>query len=205
MIHKAILALSLILVSQLGMAQEDKYQKGVHYFELDLAQAATDPGTVEVTEAFSYTCTHCNTVDPYVENWRKTKPDNVKFNRIPVVFGNQRQEIMARAYIAAEMMGIVEESHVAMMDAIWKERRRFRTLDEIADFYVGFGVDKDDFMANFNSFAADMRLRQDQRDVLQFGINATPVFVVSRKYRVPNTSSAFDVIDFLIAKETAAP
>lgn len=205
MIHKVILAVSLLLGSQLAMAQGDKYQEGVHYFELDLVQAPADSDMVVVTEAFSYTCSHCNTLDPYVQNWKKTKPDNVKLNRIPVVFGNRTQEIMARAYIAAEMMGIVEESHIAMMDAIWKEKKRFRNLDQIADFYVGFGIDKDDFIANFNSFAADMRLRQDQRDVLQFGISATPSFIVNRKYRVPNITSVMDVIDFLIAKESAAP
>lgn len=208
MIQKIILVLCLLLGSHMAMAQEDKYQEGVHYFKLDQAQPYT--GVVEITEIFSYACSHCNTFEPYVQNWKKSLPENVKFNRIPVVFGNRTWEMMARGYIAAEMMGIVEESHVALMDAIWKQRRQFRSLDQLADFYAGFGVEKDAFLANYQSFAADSQLRKSQRDVLQFGIQGTPSMVVNRKYRVISSKDVtsfeaiLDVVDFLVEKETSA-
>jgi len=208
MIQKVILALCLILGSQLAVAQQDKYQEGVHYFKLDQAQPST--GVVEVTEIFSYACSHCNTFEPYVQNWKKSIPENVKFTRLPVVFGNRSWEMMARGYIAADMMGIVEESHVAMMDAIWKQRQQFRSLDQLADFYSGFGVEKDAFLANYQSFAADSQLRKSQRDIIQFGIQGTPSMVVNRKYRVISSKDVgsfeaiLDVVDFLVAKETSA-
>ena len=207
MIQKVILALCLILGSQLAVAQQDKYQEGVHYFKLDQAQPST--GVVEVTEIFSYACSHCNTFEPYVQNWKKSIPENVKFTRLPVVFGNRSWEMMARGYIAADMMGIVEESHVAMMDAIWKQRQQFRSLDQLADFYSGFGVEKDAFLANYQSFAADSQLRKSQRDVQQFGITGTPSLVVARKYRVTSSkdvkdfNAMLDVVNFLVEKETA--
>jgi thiol:disulfide interchange protein DsbA len=144
-----------------------------------------------------------------MQNWKKSKADNVKLTRIPVVFGNRSWEMMARAYITAEMMGIVEESHIAMMDAIWKQRRQFRSLDELADFYSGFGVERDAFIAHFQSFAADSQLRRGQRDVLLFGITGTPSVVVNRKYRivssksVPGFDTMLDVVNFLVEKETA--
>lgn len=208
MIYKVLLALSLLLGSQLAVAQQEKYQEGVHYFKLDQAQVASD--TVEVTEIFSYACSHCNTFEPYMQNWNKTKPENVKLTRIPVVFGNRSWEMMARGYIAAEMMGIVEESHIAMMDAVWKQRKQFRSLDQLADFYAGFGVEKDAFIAHYQSFAADSQLRKSQRDVLLFGIQGTPSMVVNRKYRVvsskdvPSFEAILDVVDFLVEKETKA-
>ena len=184
MLHKVILALGLLLGSQLSMAQQEKFQEGVHYFSLNQAPSQTDSDTIEVTEIFSYACSHCNTFEPYVQNWKKNKPANAKLTRIPVVFGNRSYEMMARAYIAADMLGIVEETHVALMDAIWKERKQFRTLDQLADFYAGFGVEKSAFLAHYQSFAADSQLRKDQRDVLQFGITGTPSLVVNRKYRI---------------------
>jgi len=208
MLHKVILALGLLLGSQLSMAQQEKFQEGVHYFSLNQAPSQTDSDTVEVTEIFSYACSHCNTFEPYVQNWVKSKPANAKLTRIPVVFGNRSYEMMARAYIAADMMGIVEETHVALMDAIWKERKQFRTLDQLADFYAGFGVEKDAFLAHYQSFAADSQLRKDQRDVLQFGITGTPSLVVNRKYRivtskdVPGFEVMLDVANFLVEKET---
>ena len=211
MIQKAILALCLLLGSQLAMAQQDKYQEGTHYFKIDQIPAETGSDTVEVTEIFSYACSHCNTIDPYIQAWSKNKPDNVVLNRIPVVFGRKAWELMARGYIAAEMMGIVEESHIAMMDAIWKQGKQFRSMDELADFYSGFGVEKSAFIANFQSFALDSQLRKSQRDVQLFGIQGTPSLVVNRKYRVTSNKNVrdfdamLDVVDFLVVKETKGP
>ena len=210
MIQKAILALCLLLGSQVAVAQQDKYQEGIHYFKIAQVPAKTGSDIVEVTEIFSYACSHCNTIDPYIQAWSKTKPDNVKLNRIPVVFGRKAWELMARGYIAAEMMGIVEESHIAMMDAIWKQGKQFRSKEELANFYAGFGVEKSAFLAHFDSFALDSQLRKSQRDVQLFGINGTPSLVVARKYRVTSSKDVtsfdamLDVVDFLVAKETAA-
>ena len=65
MIQKVIIALGLLLVSQLAMAQLEPYQEGVHYFKINQVPAETDSDTVEVTELFSYGCSHCNTFEPY--------------------------------------------------------------------------------------------------------------------------------------------
>ena len=211
MIRKAILAMVLLLGSQVVLAQQDKYQEGVHYFKLNQAPVQTDSDKIEVTEAFSYGCSHCNTFEPYMQNWSESKAENVVLTRIPVGFGRKSWEMMARAYIVAEMMGIVEESHIAMMDAIWKQKRQFRSLEDLADFYAGFGVEKSSFIAHFESFAADSQLRKSQRDIQLFGITGTPSLVVNRKYRIANNKDVtdfdamLDVVDFLVAKETTAP
>lgn len=211
MIKKIILALSLLFASQLTMAQQEPYREGVHYFKIDQIPAETGTGIVEVTELFSYACSHCNTFEPYMQSWSKTKADNVVLNRIAVAFGRKSWEMMARGYITAEMMGIVEESHLAMMDAIWKKGKQFRNLKELANFYSGFGVEKDSFLANYNSFAADSQLRKSQRDVQLFGITGTPSLVVARKYRVTSNkdvrdfNAMLDVVDYLVEKETVAP
>jgi len=208
MIKKVIFAFSLLFASQLAMAQQEPYQEGVHYFKIDQIPTETGSGTVEVTELFSYACSHCNTFEPYMQSWNKTKAENVVLNRIAVGFGRKAWEMMARGYITAEMMGIVEESHVAMMDAIWKKGKQFRDVNELADFYSDFGVEKDSFIANYNSFAADSLLRKSQRDVQLFGITGTPSLVVARKYRVTSNkdvkdfNAMLDVVDYLVEKET---
>ena len=212
MIRKSLLALGLLLGSHIAIAQAlpEKYQEGVHYFKIDQAPARTDSNSIEVTEVFSYACTHCNTFDPFVLSWRERQPENVRFNRIHVSFGRREWELMARGYIAAEMMGIAEESHAAMMDAFWKQRKQFRNPEELAAFYAGFGVSPESFLANYKSFAADSQLRKSVRDVQVFGVNGTPSMVVNRKYRVgsskdvPGFEAILDVVDFLIARETAA-
>ena len=211
MIQKVILALGLLLGSQLDMAQAEPYQEGTHYFKIGQLPADTGSGTVEVTELFSYGCSHCNTFEPYLESWNQSKAENVTYNRIAVAFGRRAWEMMARAYITAEMLGIEDESHIVMMDAIWKERKQFRTVDELADFYTQFGIERSAFLANYQSFAADSQLRKSQRDVQLFGITGTPSMVVNRKYRVTSSKAVgdfnimLDVVDFLVSKESAAP
>jgi len=205
-----LLACSLLLGAQLAFAQDEPYKEGVHYYRIDQAPATSGSGEVEVTEFFSYLCSHCNTFDPYVENWVKSKPENVKFDRIAVAFGRKAWEMLARGYITAEMLGIADKSHVPMMDAIWKKREQFRSVDELADFYSGFGVDKATFISNYQSFAADSQLRKSQHDVQAFGIAGTPSMVVNRKYRVAGNKDVKDfdailsVVDYLVAKESAA-
>ena len=211
MIQKVIIAAALLFGSQLAMAQVEPYQEGVHYFKIGQVPANTGSDTVEVTELFSYACSHCNTMEPYVQSWSQSKPDNVVFNRIAVAFGKKTWEMMARAYITAEMLGIVEKSHPAMMDAIWKQGKQFRRLDDLADFYSAFGVERSAFLANYESFAADSQLRKSQRDVQLFGITGTPSLVVNRKYRVQSSkdvkdfNAMLDVVDYLVVKETANP
>lgn len=206
MIRKILLASIFLLSSQVALAQQeqsDKFKEGTHYFKIKQAPPIRSDNSVEVTVIFSYLCSHCNVLDHYIENWVKKKPANVKMNRMHVDFGGG-SALMARGYIAAEMMGIADQSHSSMMDAIWKHRRRFRNPNQLADFYANFGLKKDRFLANFNSFALDSQLRRNMHDVKIFGVTGTPCIVVNRKYLVQNTPSVLDVVDFLIAKETAA-
>jgi len=210
MLQKIILSFSLLLGSQVAIAQQGQFVEGVHYFKISQVEGAAVTDPIEVTEAFSYACSHCNTFEPYMQSWEKSKPEYVKFDRLPVAFGRRAWELMARGYITAEMMGIADQSHMPMMDAIWKEKKQFRSLEELAEFYTKFGVTKDAFIAHFKSFAADSQLRRDQRDVQLFAISGTPTLVVNRKYRVgsnkdvPGFDSMLAVVNYLVEMEHAA-
>lgn len=206
MIQKILLASIFVLCSQAAMAQQDAvspYMEGKHYFKINQASAPASDNSVEVTVVFSYLCSHCNALEPYIEAWAKRMPDNVRLNRMHVNFGGA-SEIFARAYIVSEMTGIAKQSHPALMKAIWQEQKRFRNVDQLADFYTQFGLEKERFMANFKSFAADSQLRRVERDVQIFGVTGTPSIIVNRKYRVPNTTHVWEVVDFLVAQETEA-
>ena len=52
------------------------------------------------------------------------------------------------------MTGIEDQSHPAMMDAIWKERKRFRSANQLAEFYTQFGLEKDRFDPYFDHMLA---------------------------------------------------
>lgn len=208
MLNRLIISLSLLLASQVVLAQ-DQYQEGVHYFKIDQPPAQSAADEVLVTEVFSYGCSHCNTFEPYMQAWLKSKPEYVNIERLPVTFGRKAWEIAARGYVTAEVMGIAEESHPAMMDAVWKGGKQFRSPEELAVFYAQFGVSEADFVANYNSFAVDSIMRKGQRDVGLFGITGTPTLVVDRQYRVqgnkdvPSFDDMISVANYLIEMERA--
>jgi len=195
-----------------AQAQDGKlvpYQEGLHYFLIDGAPVESK-GPIEVAEAFSYMCSHCNTFDPYVESWRKRQPENVKFSRLPVVFGRGSWELYARAYVTADLLNIADKAHEPLMDRLWKEKEVMRSMDELATFYGQFGVDPEKFLTTSGSFAVDATLKKDQLRVQSYGVTGTPTMIVNGKYRVagsaavPNFDVLLDVVDFLIAQEAAA-
>ncbi len=199
-----------VLLSGTVQAQSDSivpYQEGLHYFEIEGAPARNDQ-PMELVELFSYLCTHCNTFEPYINSWAQRKADSVKFRRIPVVFGRAAWELYARGYVTANMMGLGDEAHAAMMDKIWKEKSVMRTMEELSEFYSRFGVTAEAFQGTSKSFAVDAKMRKDQRLAQTFGIRGTPALVVNAKYRitgnaaVPSYDVMLDVVDYLIERET---
>lgn len=200
---------ALLLMAPAAQAQTEKpvpYQEGLHYFLIEGAPAVTGD-KIKLEEAFSYLCTHCNTFDPYLENWKKRKPDYVDFRRIPVVFGRESWELYARGYVTAQMMDVPEEAHSALMNRIWKEKNMIRSMDEMATFYSQFGLDKEKFLSTSRSFAVDGKLRKDQLLVQAYGIRGTPSLVLNGKYRIAGSAAVasfdvmFDIVDYLIAQE----
>lgn len=208
----AVLSAFFILASGTVLAQgapTPKYQEGVHYNAIADAPIASG-GAVEVAEAFSYMCTHCASFEPYISHWTQRKPENVSFRRIPVVFGRDSWEVYARAYVTAEIMGIADAAHGALMDKIWKEKQPPRSLEELSKFYAVYGADPARFVATSKSFAVDAKLRKDQRTVQTAGVQGTPSLIVNNRYlvagneAVANYDVMLDVVDYLVALESAA-
>jgi len=185
------------------------YEEGLHYFLIEGAPVETK-GPTEVVEAFSYMCSHCNTFDPYVASWKKRLPADVRFSRLPVVFGRGSWELYARAYVTADLLNVADKAHGPLMDRLWKEKQVMRSMDELATFYGQFGVDPEKFLTTSGSFAVDATLKKDQLRVQSYGVTGTPTMIVNGKYRVassaavPNFEVLLDVVDFLIAQEAAA-
>jgi protein dithiol oxidoreductase (disulfide-forming) len=189
--------------------QKPKYQEGIHYTLIENAPVASGD-KVSLTEAFSYMCTHCATFEPYITSWQERKPDYVEFKRIPVVFGRGSWELYARAYVTAEVMGIANKAHAALMDKIWKEKDVSRDIEQLGEFYSAYGVKAGEFVATSKSFAVDAKMRKDQRTVQDAGVSGTPSLIVAGKYvvagseAVPNYDVMLSVVDFLTAMEFAA-
>ena len=190
--------LGLLLPFAIATAQE-RFVDGTHYESLAEPVPTSSGDKIEVVEIFWYGCPHCFKLEPQVESWLQRKPDNVEFVRIPAVLG-RKWAAGAQAYYTAVKLGMAEELHQAMFDAIHVRNKPMNTIDEVAAFFNEHGVDKAKFEKALKSFEVQTNLRKSQELIRRYRITGVPALIVNGRYRTNN----FQVVDFLIDKENGS-
>lgn len=207
MLQRLFLLLSLVIAAPAALAED--FTEGRDYLSISPVTRATSGDAIEVVEVFGYPCIHCAHAAPVIAKWKETKPADVQLVFVPAVFGGV-WEAYARAYYTAETTGVMERSHDKLFEVIHVERRPINNLEGIAEFYTGYGVDKDTFLGTMTSFAVDAKIAESQRLVQAWGVEGTPTMVVAGKYRVMAQGGAdgfekmMRIVDFLVEKERAA-
>lgn len=200
---KSILAAAALLLCAAASAS-DELQPGRHYDLIEPpAETAVGAGKVEVVELFWYGCPHCYQFEPVIEQWLEGKPDHIEFVRMPAVFA-PNWEVHARAYYAAEQLGVLERVHEPLFDALHRERRKVFTEDQLAAFYAELGVPEADFRAAYNSFDVDKKARRAAALTRKYGIGGVPAIVVDGKYRTSTQQSGGSYENLLKIAETLA-
>lgn len=184
-----------------------KYQEGEQYELIQPKQPTEDPNKIEVVEVFWYGCPHCFAFEPYVASWLEKKPDDVTFIRMPAPL-NPRWQIHARAFYVADVLGVLDEIHTPLFDAIHKEHRSLNSQEELKAFFVENGVSGDEFDKAWASFAVDTKLRHALEMARRYGITGVPTFIVDGKYRTGariagGPSDVLDVVTYLVDKVRA--
>jgi len=154
---------------------------------------------------FSYGCIHCAHFAPLAEELRKQLPAGVKFKLLPAAFNDQWVPF-ARAYYAAEKLGVVQQTHLALFKAKFDDHYPLSTLDELADFYAQHGVKREDFMRIASSDEVTQQIRKDAQLVQAWQVDGTPTIVVDGKYRTANVKTLAElsaVAQWLAKRELA--
>ncbi|GAB3755625.1 thiol:disulfide interchange protein DsbA/DsbL [Lysobacter olei] len=183
---------------------------GVDY-ELIEGGAAYQPvaGKIEVAEVFGYTCPHCAHFEPAFSAWKARQAKDVSVVMVAAPFGGHWMPY-ARAFYAAQRLGVVSKTHAAMFHALHEEGSLplgNASAEEIATFYAGRGVDTARFLVAFNGpdVAADLKRAYDF--IGRSGVDGTPALVVNGKYRViggQTYAERLQIVDRLVAQERAA-
>lgn len=198
--------LGLGLMAGASAAEEHtRFAVGTHYKILENAGSVDEPDKVEVREFFSYGCPHCYSLEPAVEQWLQDKPDYIDYVRTPVLF-LKNAEPLARAYYVEKALGLSEEMHKPIFDAIHKHREPLFNQPALANFFRKYGVETDTFNKLYSSFGVSTKIRQADALTRDYQIPGVPNFVVNGKYLVlrsnlDSTDQLFDVIEFLAKKE----
>jgi len=195
--------LLLSCFSWVVQAQPLLYQEGQHYQRLPKPMQVSDKPQ-EVVEMFSYRCPHCFSFEPIVERWLHSKPDDVAFVRIPVGFGRPSWDLMARAYYAAEELGVVAQVNQPLFDALHVQNKALATLEEVAEVFAEQGVSQDDFLKAFKSFAVETKMRRGLEIQRRYQVRGVPMLVVNGEFVVTGESAGsagmFSVVDFLLTQ-----
>jgi thiol:disulfide interchange protein DsbA len=183
---------------------------GVDYVEIANGQAfQPTAGKIEVAEVFGYTCPHCAHFEPQFQAWKKRQPADVSAIQIPAAFGGYWLPY-ARAFFAAEALGVLPQSHDAMFNAIHVQRtlpvNNNVTAEQIAPFYAQYGVDAKRFADTFHSFGVDAKINRAKQFAVKTRIEGTPSIVVNGKYTVSvdqqgGFEKMLDTVDWLVARE----
>ncbi|MDH5824605.1 thiol:disulfide interchange protein DsbA/DsbL [Luteimonas sp. RD2P54] len=185
-------------------------QPGTDYAEIPNGQPYQPlDGKIEVVEVFGYTCPACAQFEPQMAAWKRRQPADVRVTPVAAPFGGYWMPY-ARAYYAAESMGLVDQTHQAVFEAIHLQRTlpvQNATPQAIGEFYAGYGADAGQFASTMESFAVAGKLKRAEAFINRAGVDSTPTMVVNGKYRVLGPKP-FDevlrIVDHLVARERAA-
>lgn len=187
-----------------GQGLASRYVAGEHYNVADEPMTQPDDGKVHAVEFFLYTCPHCYHLEPALEEWRRGLPDDVEFTRVPVLFGGNSQAY-ARLYYTAEQLGVLEDVHPKIFDAIHEQGQRFASEAEVRDFMEQQGVDGDEFVKVFKSDAVTKKVREAGEIMRAYQVKVTPSMGVAGQYYISGRTAGsndrmFDVVDYLVRK-----
>jgi len=212
--NRMIPVVSLLLTTVLGTAQAQVPTDpvaGKDYLEIPNGKPLDTPaaGTVVVEEFFNYICPACNSFEPMFVAWSAKLPDYAKVVHVPATF---RADFVpyAKAYYAAESLGLAEKTHKDVYDGIHVDRAipaegQPPNEERVAEFYSKYGVSKDAFLSAMQSFGVQVKVRRATEHMTRSKVPSTPSLVVNGKYLVRGNTYAdmLRIASFLIEKEHA--
>ncbi len=153
------------------------FTEGKQYVRL--AQAGEKAsGPVVIVEVFSYACPHCAEFAPFFDQLRAQLPKDVQVRYMPAVF-SEAWEPYARAFYAAKQLGALQSTHDELFKAMM-QHYPLNSLEDLADFYAGHGVDRQKFLDAAKSPQTDAEMAANLKIEQGWGIDETPTLIVGR-------------------------
>ena len=154
------------------------------YTELKQQQPAeTSSGKIEALEFFWYGCPHCYSIEPLVEQWKKTLPADVVFRPVPAVF-NAQWAHDAQIFYTFEALGVLDKVHRPFFDAIHLNHLRTDNPAALNEWLKSQGIDTKKFEDTMKSFSVQAKTRRAAQLTVSYKIDGTPAFAVAGRYTV---------------------
>jgi protein dithiol oxidoreductase (disulfide-forming) len=166
---------------------DGRWKAGVNYDPVVPAQPTAAPaGKVEVLEVFWYACPHCYDLESYIVAWRKSKPDYIDFERVPVMWGPVHRA-HAQLYYTLKQLGR-NDLDQKVFDTLHNQQSPLvgNTPEETFALQLQFakdqGIDPDAFRKAYNSFAVNSDLQRAEVITQRYQVEGVPLIVINGKY-----------------------
>ena len=175
---------AIAFVAALLLASAALAQGRPQYTELNPPQPTIGDGNkIEVVEFFWYGCPHCYSIEPLVEQWKKTLPPEAVFRPFPAVF-NARWGYDAAIFFTFEALGVLDRLHRPLFDAIHRDHLRTDDPKALAEWVKTQGIDAKKFQDTMKSFSVQAKVRRAAQLTAAYKIDGTPAFAVAGRYTV---------------------
>lgn len=200
-------SLAVVVLAATAAVSAQEFRERRDYFKLPVPVETRDPEKIEVVEVFSYGCIHCYQLEPLLNAWVLTQGDDVDFHRVPMATRSLRT--LAQAFFTAQEMDVLSKVHMPMFENIHDygiDMSRPQMIRRV--FVTQAGVDEEEFVRTFDSFAIATRVRQADAKTRLYRVQGTPTIIVDGRYLVDTVSAGSAegmllVVNHLLAKERA--
>jgi thiol:disulfide interchange protein DsbA len=144
----------------------------------------SDPAKIEVLEYFSWGCSHCYELYPFISKWEAKLPKDVVLVKSAVTVGFNQWAPLSRAYYAFDYSGDVKRLDGLVFKAIHEQRINLFSDENIAVWAASQGLDKNKVASMLKSMGVDSKVRQAEANSRSVPIDGTPTIIVDGKYNV---------------------
>ena len=195
--RKALLPFLFLLAAAFTVRAAD-------YAPVEPPQPTESDGKIEVIEFFWYGCPHCYHLEPLVNAWLKTKPDDVVFKRVPA-YPSESWGELARVFYTIQAMGLLPQMHDKIFDAIHKDGVNLTNKKIREQWLSKNGVDPAKYEQVEKSFTVASDMQRAKQMTINYKVDSVPRLIVNGKYYVSGETAGtpermFGVVDQLIAK-----
>ena len=181
-LQRTLAAIGLSLVTAVAMASTASPVNNVDYQTLDKAVPTDSGAKTEVLEFFSYSCPFCNAFDPELGAWVKSKGDSIAFKRVPLHI-HEGDEFLQKLYFTMEAMGITEQLHSKIFNAVHVQHRPFDSEENVANIVSDLGVDRAKFLGVYDSFTIQAKLQRANQLAQLYRVSDVPQLEIDGHYR----------------------
>jgi thiol:disulfide interchange protein DsbA len=183
---------------------------GTEYRLID-PQPVQKDGRIEVIEFFWYGCPFCYEMQPALEDWVRSMPQDVVLRRVPAILRDAWAPHV-RIFYALEALGELDRLHQQVYHGYHVEELHMSKPDAVAQWAARHGIAREKWLAVYDSADVTQKVERARELTRIYEVRGTPTVIVDGRYltsssMVGSVRGVMPVVDQLIrmtrAKRTA--